>query len=230
MSHGDITTSPDDQPIIPADFDDTALDDWIDGGEIAKHAITMHGKPNLAAEFEQVDAELKRAIARAGDDAGELAGGEVGKLRRRLDAIYTEWDKSRSVWIVRAITDQTVDDADDATVEAMGAEPTPPKEPAKGSPQSKHDEYASKLAKHEKKLEAWQNRQKAELIMRLVERIELGDGRVTRITSADQVLRMKERYGEHQIMRILQIGHAGRMLSPELKAPFSSASSPDDQT
>lgn len=217
--------------MAPLDFDDDALDDWIDGGGITKHIVVMHGKPHLAAEAESLEDDIRLATARNGEGNGEeLAGGEVGKLRRRLQEVYDEWAASRTRWTVTAITDKVIDEATAATVEALGDEPVPPNEPAKGAPQSKHDDYKAKLDRYEKKHRVWQSHQNAELVRLVVEQIEFADGRRARIASADQVLRMKETFGPHQIVKIIEVARTSAVFSPELKAPFSPSTSPDDQT
>lgn len=216
--------------LAPVEFDDNALDEWIAGGDITKSLIVMHGKPYLAAEYQKVEDDLRLAIATGADEGQELAGGEIGRLRARKTAIYEEWQASRSRWTVRAFSDEIIDQAEEATIDALGPEPVPPKEPAKGSPQSKHDDYAVKLAKFQKANKLWQDRNRAEGVMRIVERIEFADGRVGRVSSADQVLRMRKTFGEQQILKIFEAGTLSRMAAPELKAPFSSSTSQDDQT
>lgn len=230
MTSSDIDLD-NDVTLAPLDFDDDALDDWIDGGGITKHIVVMHGKPQLAAEYEELQDELNLAQARAGENGGdELGGSEVGRLKRRLQEVYDEWAASRTRWTVTAITDKVIDDATDATVTALGDEPVPPNEPAKGAPQSKHDDYKAKLEKYEKKHAEWTSHQNAELIRLVVEQIEFADGRRARIGTAAQVLRMRETFGAQQIVKIIEIARTSAMFSPELKAPFSSGTSHDDQT
>lgn len=221
---------PDDITLAPLDFDDDVLDEWIEGGDIAKSLVIMYGKPHLAAEYQKVEDDLKLAAAKAGDSGEELGGGEVGRLRARREAIFAEWEASRSRWTVRAFSDALVDEAEEATTAALGPEPVPPKEPSKDSPKSKHDEYQSKLTKYEKADRTWRDHSNAELVMRLVERIEFADGRIGRVTTPAQVLRMRETFGETQIMKIIEAGQLSRAFAPELRAPFSLGTSQNEQT
>jgi len=231
MSINDHDETPvDDVTLEPFEFDDSALDDWIAGGGITKHTVVMYGKPQLAAEYEHVEDELKLAKDRGLDEGSELAGGEVGALNRRLEEIHAEWAASRSRWLVRAIADDLIDEVDAAVVKALGGQPAPPKEPSKDAPKSKRDEYEAKKTKHDARLKAWTDRQNAELVMRVVEKIEFADGRVARVTRPEQVLKMRETFGDFQIMNIIGAARAGQMFSPELKAPFFSSTSRGDQT
>ena len=226
-----INDETEDITLAPLDFDDNVLDEWIAGGDVTKHYVTMYGKPQLAAEFEKVEDELRLAKARAGESGGdELGGSEVGRLQKRLEEIYEEWAASKSRWLVGTIVDRIVDEAEAATVAAVGPEPVEPEAPAKGSPASKKNEHAAKLAQHETAHRAWTSRQNAEIVLRVVEHIEFADGRRARISSPDQVLRMRETFGEHQILKIIHAARLGRLMEPELSAPFSSGTSQPDQT
>lgn len=220
----------DDITLAPLEFDDNVLDEWIEGGGISKSLVVMYGKPHLAAEYMKVEDDLKLAVAKAGEEGDELGGGDVGKLKARREQIYAEWEASRSRWTVRAFTDALVDEADEATTKALGPAPTPPREVSKDSPKSKRDEYAEKHAKYEKADKAWADHSRAELVMRLVEHIEFADGRRARITRPEQVLRMRETFGETQIMKIIEAAQLSRMFTPELKAPFSLGTSRSEQT
>lgn len=227
--HDDITEA-DEITTAPLDFDDNVLDEWIGGGDVTKHLVVMYGKPQLAAEYETLEDQIRLASLNASDDGDELGGSEVGKLKRRLEEVYNEWAAARSRWTVRAITDETLAEAEKATAKAKGAQPVPPKEPSKDAPASKREDYEAKFKKYEIADREWNDHSNAELIMRLVEHIEFADGRVARVTKPEQILKMRATFGEQQILKILDAAKLGRMLSPELKAPFSSSTSRGAQT
>lgn len=226
--HDDINEA-DEITTAPLEFDDNVLDEWIGGGDVTKHLVVMYGKPQLAAEYEALEDQIRLVSDTASDD-GELGGSEVGKLRRRLEEVYAEWKAARSRWTVRAITDEALDEAEKATAKIKGPQPVPPKEPSKDAPASKREDYDAKFKKYERANRDWNDHSNAELIMRLVEHIEFADGRVARVTKPEQIITMRATFGEQQIIKILDAARLGRMLSPELRAPFSSSTSRGDQT
>lgn len=106
------------------------FDDWIAGASTARRAVVIYGKPGLYAEYQQIDRELTIAKAEAAEGGGdEMGGSPVRRLERRLQALYEEWEASRTTWVVEMIDDDLIDAIKAQLAEQEVLEPKQPEEP-----------------------------------------------------------------------------------------------------
>lgn len=134
--------------ITPEAFDLMA---WIQSGTVATRQVTIYNNPALAAEYEALEAEMKaaeKAVEDAGGDAPMSAKEPREDIRARMDDLYARWEASKSVWTVRALSDDDIE----ATYAEIGGVPSP-KQPVPPLPQAgkkaleDHGEKVTKWAK-----------------------------------------------------------------------------------
>jgi len=212
---------------VPADFDGSALDDWIAGGSVAKRSVVVYGRPDLFAEYEQIERDLELL----GDD-DELGGGERARLIKRRSDLYDEWIASKSTWIIAALTPDQIDAC--KTREPALVEPAEPVAPElaknatdaqKRSHTVKTQEYDAALAAYEKARTEFNRELDLRCLAAAVERIDFADGRVAGAVTVDQLKAMRERMGDLQLTRLVMTATMATMEEPLIPAPFSHSNS-----
>lgn len=115
---------------VDVDLGNGFFDDWIAGASTARRAVVIYGKPGLFAEAQQVERELQIEQAAAAQGGGdEMSGSQVTRLEKRRQAIYEEWEGSRTTWIVEQIDDDVIESVKKRLAEDGITEPAQPTEP-----------------------------------------------------------------------------------------------------
>lgn len=230
------------EAVEPADFAD-AFDDWIGGATLSKRAVTVYGKPGLAAEFEALQAELE-TLPDEGESSLSEGGGRRAEIDARLTDLHDEWLASKSVWIVEDVS-SVIAEIREATGEKP-EEPEPLDEPflrPNSSEQQKRihnvqmqaylkakPEHDAKVHAYEKAMEVWHADYALNLVARATVEIRFSDGRKSGGVTVDQLRQMRERLGELQLLRLNEAAQRAMMEEPVIEAPFSPSTSEPDPT
>lgn len=108
-----MTSSSD--PFIPVGTitvaaDEFDLDAWIDGAKLPEKSVTVYGRADLVAEFEQLNEQLRTMKAAATLDDGRLSGDPQARLARRMEDVRTEMQSSALTFRFRAILKEAGDE------------------------------------------------------------------------------------------------------------------------
>lgn len=88
---------------IDVDFDD-AFDAWIEGGAVAQRSVVIYGKPQLYAQFQDLERQMTNLTAAIGKD-GTQGDSAMAELEGQYQALYDEWMAAKSTWYVHALSD-----------------------------------------------------------------------------------------------------------------------------
>lgn len=223
-----MTTNPTPEPdeTIPADFDFMA---WLTSGTVATRTVEIHNDPALVAEFEALDRELKaveRKYARAGGDAPLDEDDPRPAILARMEELADRWDASKSLWTVRALSDDEVQatfDPEQGGI-AVPRQPLPPL-PAQGD--KARERFVEKFADWERRNEAANKARRLLIIAAALESIESPQGRRERVdgqpaVTLDELRAMAARpHGETWITKLDKAVTAATKEDGEVPRPTS---------
>lgn len=227
-------TEPTDVTITPADFGDV-FDDWIGGATLAKKSVDIYGRPDLYAEFEKLDRQLKAELAvRGDDDEPAMDDSVVSDLEQQLVDLYEKWEASKSTWTVRAMPRDAGKAIAREHPDQTAVEPLP------------EDADETAVAAHQSAVDAFEAQSDARnyaILEQVITRIEFSEGRVIEAVIADdghtmvrpaittkQLATMRARLGDWQYIKLIQASKLAASTEPVIPAPFSRTSSRSDQT
>lgn len=251
MTEQDQTTpTVDASDTLPADFN---LDDWINGGSVTRRSIDIYSRPDLYAEYEELERRLQNALARAQVDEASLADTEdeeLVALRNAIQENYDAWIASKSTWRVRAL------DVEDEIEPLQAQVPTYddlPEFPEK-APLAPRDRAGNATKAFEERYTAWEKRRdeftagqadeaKALMEKRIkasdqydldcialaVESIEFANGVVATGVTVEQLRKMRKGIGPQQVKRLLLAALQATTKEPTIPVPFSQTASKGDQ-
>ena len=85
----------------PAESEELDFDAWLDGAQRTVRTVTLYARNDLMAEIDQLEADLRVAMAMDKDNALERGLGEsdpTAELQGKIDNLYRELDKSKRVF------------------------------------------------------------------------------------------------------------------------------------
>lgn len=238
------------QDSTPADFN---LDDWINGGSVARRSIDIYSRPDLYADYEELERRLAIALKREGLDESSLADAEdeeIVEIRDAIEENYNAWLASKSTWRVRAL------DEEEEIAPLRDAIPRYDDLPTFGEkkPTAPRDHAGKPSEAYEKRLDAWQERFAAFLkeqepaakdlaakraksiedfhlacVAAAVESIEFPNGHVEDGVTVAHLRTMQKKIGTHQVSRLVAAAMQASGEEPDLPVPFSPTSSKGDQ-
>lgn len=85
--------------------DDFNLDNWLDGIQRTERSVTLYGRPDLLADIDELEAQLRTA-AEVPDEDRSMGESSGGKLQEKIDALYVALDASKRVFRVSFLDDE----------------------------------------------------------------------------------------------------------------------------
>lgn len=201
---------------VPQEFADV-FDDWIAGAAITRRAVTIYGKPNLAAEYETLERDL--AMLDDEDQGGELAGGPKSKILARMAELHDEWVASKSVWTVAGVTPTRVEEL--RLQEPVLVEPLKPTPVAEDADDEARLAYVEAHSAYLVALLAHQLEMAYRIVADAVVKAEFGDGRTKVGITVDQVRALGARLGDRQVRKLANAAQAADAKDVVIPAPFS---------
>lgn len=194
---------------------DDFLDRWLETGTVAQRSVVVYGRPDLFAEYEDLERQLRVAEQAA---KGDQSLGETGvdTIIEEMERVYGEWMESKTTWFIRALTE-------DEQAEARKAGKFPKDLP--------DDATEAQKAKHEKQTAEAASRVNCAAISKALVKIENHKGEVvaTSITP-EQVDRFRQRLGERQMVNLIAASMVASSEDAEIPVPFSRRSSETDRS
>lgn len=184
---------------------------WIQSGTVATRQVTIYNNPALAAEYEALEAEMKAAeqdIEDAGGDAPMSARDPREDIRARMADLYARWEASKSVWTLRALSDDDIE----ATYSEQGGVPSP-KQPVPPLPQAGKkalEDHAEKITKWAKAVHEADRERTLHIIAAAVTSVETALGTADSAT-VEQVRALRDRPHGPQWVGLIPSGRGQRI-------------------
>lgn len=198
---------------------DDWFDQWLETGTVAQRSVPIYGRPDLFAKYE--DLERRRQIAAEVDqEERSLGDSSLADIDEEINALYKQWQESKTVWYIRALQPDEIDQARDEV-----NFPDEPK-PAEGEKELS----AEARREYEREAEAANTRANQIFVARSLVKIENSRGEVVRESiTPEQVKVMREKLGDQQILRLVAAAMVAATQEVSIPVPFSQSSSKSDR-
>lgn len=190
------------------------FDGWLEHGTVAQRSVDVYGRPDLFAKYEVLARKLE--VASAVDAGGEKSLGESSTLTDELEALYKEWQESKTTWFIRALNS----DEFEAMKDAVGY----PDDLAEDASDAEKDAYA-------KAYRVAEDEANAQLISKAFVRVEnpAGDTVATEMTP-ERVKQIRAKLGDTQILRLVQAAMVALSEDSTIPVPLSRTNSKNAQS
>lgn len=81
-----------------------SISDWISKASLPTRSVVIFGRGDLVGEIEDLNRKLEVAEALEREDGTLAELSDANKIRQRLEEIWHEWNQSKTIWTVRALT------------------------------------------------------------------------------------------------------------------------------
>ena len=189
---------------------------WLNTGTVSQRSIDIYSRPDLFAQYERLEREL--AVAREVEKAGDRALGHTGSaaIEERIEALYQEWQASKMVWFIRALSGEELDRISDESdfPKALGENATDEEKDA-----------------HRRKEREANTRSNIKSIVAAVVKIEDAEGNVVRESvTEDEMWAMRDQFGEQQVLKLVTAALVASTSEVAMPVPTSSSSSKENQS
>lgn len=211
-----------DSQAVPAG--DDWFDQWIDAGTVSQRSVDVYGRPDLYAQYE--DLERKYAVAQAKERKGgperdltEMS--EANQILEAMEKLYGAWMKSKTTWFIRALNEDEIDSIKDAA-----NFPTEPKFKDGMAEGAKKEVQA----KYERELTRANSESNFGMVSAALVKVTNPSGDTVKesITPAE-VEKMRAKIGDLQILRLVSAAMVASTQEPTMPVPLSPTNSNDDQ-
>ena len=189
---------------------------WLNTGTVSQRSIDIYSRPDLFAQYERLEREL--AVAREVEKAGDRALGHTGSaaIEERIEALYQEWQASKMVWFIRALSGEELDRISDESdfPKALGENATDEEKDA-----------------HRRKEREANTRSNIKSIVAAVVKIEDAEGNVVRESvTEDEMWAMRDQFGEQQVLKLVTAALVASTSEVAMPVPTSSSNSKENQS
>lgn len=230
----DPTLDDQDETLTLEAFD---FDEWLETATVARRQVTIYNNPALFEEYQALQAELDaadKAAATAGGDEALDASDPRPELFARMEDLYERWQASKSVWTVRALSGDEVEDSFEPEKGGI-AVPPQPVPPLDKAGEKAREAYARRFTAWSKANTQAQRERRLVMIAWAVLKVE-APGRVSErrvdgppIVTVEQLRAMRSRpHGEQWIARLYQAVDDATKDNPEIPRPTSPGRSTSD--
>lgn len=194
---------------------DDWFDQWLETGTVAQRSVPIFGRPDLFARYE--DLERRRAVAAEVDhEERSLGDSTLADLDDEIEALYKQWEASKTVWYIRALQPEEIEAVRDEC--EFPDEP----EPAEGEKEVTADARRA----YEKAAEAANTKANQILVSRSLVKVENSSGEVVQTSiTPERVAVMREKLGDQQILRLVAAAMVAASQESSIPVPFSRTSS-----
>lgn len=229
------TTDPADVTVDPSAFGDE-LDAWIGGATLARRSVDIYARPDLYAEFEELDRQLQLAqkARKDGDVEESLEDSSVVDIEQRMVDLHEQWAASKSTWIIRGLPRGVY----------QHLSRSHPEVPAPAVPSQ--DASAETLAAYKAAVEVFTAAADARnyaILEQAVVEVRLASGKVTVVdidpetqlvrtplVNAARLDAMRSSLGEWQYIKLINASKLAATQEPVIPAPFLRSSSKTART
>ena len=169
---------------------DDIFSQWLDTGTVSQRSVDVFARPDLFARYEHLarEHEVAQQVEKAGDRS--LGDRSLADIEEQLEALYAEWQASKMVWFIRALS---ADEIDEITEKAKFPEAIDEKK-------ASEDE---KLTFRREVREA-NTRSNVMSVQRALVKVEDTKGTAIRETITEaEVWKMRDQLGDQQVMKLV---------------------------
>lgn len=195
--------------------EDDWFDQWLETGTVAQRSVPVYGRPDLFARYEDLARQLE--VAEQVEQAGEksLADSKATDILDQMEALYEQWQASKSVWFIRALRQDEIDAVRDECA-------FPADLPEKATDEEKRA--------HERQSNEAQTRANLLLVSRALVKVENPAGETVREhITPEQVGRLREKLGDTQVLRLVGAAMVAATQETTIPVPFSRRNSKSDR-
>lgn len=204
----------------PVPAGDDWFDNWLTTGTVAQRSVDIYGRPDLMAEYDQLQRKLSTAeqIERS-ENGKELSNTEQREstvILEQMEKLYDDWSRSKTTWFIRALS---ADEARTINKESDGIE-----EP--GNDASEADKAA-----YREQIEELNERTDLMAVETALVRVEDHQGNTVMTSITLPKLRaLRDKVGQMQMNRLVQASLVASSQEPSMPVPLSRSNSKTDRS
>lgn len=176
--------------------------DWIESGTVARRQVTIYNDAALAERLRVLTerlAEAEKKVEQTGGDAPLDEVDEVAELTAQIEALYPEWEASKAVWTVRALSQDDVM----ATFDAV-PEPKRPVPPLEKAGQKAQERFAEQVSAWRREVRDADRERRLHMVAIAVESVETARGTAEGVT-VETLRKLRDRpHGEQWLTRLYE--------------------------
>lgn len=221
MTENTAPNPADDSTAIPAG--DDWFDSWISTGTVSQRSVDVYGRPDLYAQYENLERQYAIAQAQEKNGGAERDLTEMSasnQILEDMEKLYAAWTASKTTWFIRALNEDEIDKIKDEA-----DFPTEPKF-KEGMAEGAKKEVQSR---YEKELTRANSKSNFGMISAALVEVKNSKGDVVKkeITAAE-VEKMRAKIGDLQILRLVSAAMVASTQEPTMPVPLSPTNSNDD--
>lgn len=183
------------------------FDQWLNTGTVAQRSVEIYGRPDLFAEFESLERQL--SVAKEIEESGDKVLGDTGveTIEKKMEDLYTEWQKSKTTWFIRALTSSEIEQIRDDC----------------GFPDEPEDEDDKEAQKaYERDTERANTQANHEMVSRALVKVQNPAGETVKETiTPAEVEQLHARLGDTQILRLVAAAMVAMTQEVSIPVPLS---------
>lgn len=183
------------------------FDQWLNTGTVAQRSVEIYGRPDLFAEFESLERQL--SVAKEIEESGDKVLGDTGveTIEKKMEDLYTEWQKSKTTWFIRALTSSEIEQIRDDC----------------GFPDEPEDEADKEAQKaYERDTERANTQANHEMVSRALVKVQNPAGETVKESiTPGEVEQMHARLGDTQILRLVAAAMVAMTQEVSIPVPLS---------
>lgn len=180
-----MTTQPEEPQALTAvteeQFVGDVFDDWLKTGTIGRRTVTIYADVEAGKRLAEIDQRLTELTAAADDTDAPVdaplsasTAPEIAELEAEAEVLLDRLEDSKSVWTVRAVSQDEVEAT--YTAERGVVSPKMPVPPPQGAAQKVQERYAENFRAYAERNEQARKERRLHLLVIAVETIETARG------------------------------------------------------
>lgn len=200
------------------------FDEWLETGTVAQRTVILQNDralPDRIANLQRQYRIAQDVLERQGGETSVTDQNNLAEIERALDAEYAKWEESKEVWVVRALSEDEL--------KTLREKHPVPDMPEVADSDNLTDEEDAAIQEWAKKCKAIREAADLDYLATAFVSLTTSKGTITSITP-EQLAALASRPGRQKdITTLLTEAVAAVQEDVELPAPFSRATSKDDQ-
>lgn len=200
------------------------FDEWLETGTVAQRTVILQNDralPDRIANLQRQYRIAQDVLERQGGETSVTDQNNLAEIERALDEEYAKWEESKEVWVVRALSEDEL--------KSLREKHPVPDMPEVADSDNLTDEEDAAIQAWAKECKAIREAADLDYLATAFVSLTTSKGTITSITP-EQLAALASRPGRQKdITTLLTEAVAAVQEDVELPAPFSRATSKDDQ-
>lgn len=200
------------------------FDEWLETGTVAQRTVILQNDralPDRIANLQRQYRIAQDVLERQGGETSVTDQNNLAEIERALDEEYAKWEESKEVWVVRALSEDEL--------KTLREKHPVPDMPEVADSDNLTDEEDAAIQEWAKECKAIREAADLDYLATAFVSLTTSKGTITSITP-EQLAALARRPGRQKdITTLLTEAVAAVQEDVELPAPFSRATSKDDQ-